>query len=90
MTICNPDQQYHKSNTVIWDCKYHVIFTPKYRRPILVNGLDIRFKELVLEKQDEYGYQVIEIETMPDHVHLLIYVSPEKAVRSVISSRRWL
>ncbi len=85
MKICNPEQRYQKLNTVIWDCKYHVIFTPKYRRPVLKDGIDTRFEELVLEKQDEFGYQVIEMEVMEDHVHLLLYISPDKPIRSTIS-----
>jgi putative transposase len=45
--------------------------TPKYRRKIFHPPLDTRLKELILEKQERYGYRVLGIEVMPDHVHLL-------------------
>jgi len=48
-----------------------VIFCPKYRRKILHPLLDTRLKELILEKQQRYGYRVLVMEVMPDHVHLL-------------------
>ena len=86
MKICNPEQRYQKTNTVVWDCKYHVIFTPKFRRPVLVDEVETRFKQLVLDKQEEYGYQVIEMEVMPDHVHMLLYISPDRAIRQVVSN----
>ena len=86
MKICNPEQRYKNLNTVVYDCKYHIIFTPKYRRPVLESPIDSRLKELILEKQDEYGYEIIEMEVMSDHVHLLISIPPDKAIRTLISN----
>jgi len=86
MKICNPEQRYKHLNTVVYDCKYHVIFTPKYRRSVLESPIDGRLKELILSKQEEYGYEIIEMEVMPDHVHLLISISPDRAIRTLISN----
>jgi putative transposase len=72
------EREYHTDGTYIYSCQYHVIFCPKYRRKVLVDGADVRLKELVLEKQVEYGFTVIEMEVMPDHVHLLIDINPKK------------
>lgn len=63
----------HRDRTILYSCKYH---GPKYRRKVLVPPIDGRIKEQILEKQDEYGYAVIEMEVMPDHVHLLLDVDP--------------
>ncbi len=60
----------------MFSCQYHVIFTPKYRRRVLINGIDERLKKLIREKEEDYGYKVIEMEIMPDHVHLLLDLKP--------------
>ena len=86
MKICNPEQRYKNLNTVVYDCKYHIIFTPKYRRSVLESPIDTRLKELILEKQEDYGYEIIEMEVMPDHVHLLISIQPDVNIRSMISN----
>ena len=86
MKICNPDQRYNKLNTVVYDCKYHIIFTPKYRRSVLETPIDARLKELIYAKQTDFGYEVIEMEVMLDHVHLLISIPPDKAIRTLISN----
>ena len=46
--------------------------------------MDGRIRELVLEKQAEYGYAVIEMEVMPDHVHLLLDVDPRIGIDAVV------
>ena len=86
MKICNPEQRYKNLNTVVYDCKYHIIFTPKYRRSVLETPIDSRLKELILEKQEDYGYEIIEMEVMPNHVHLLISIQPDVNIRSMISN----
>ncbi len=59
---------------LVFSCQYHVIFATKYRRKVLTNGIDNKLKELL--KENEYGCKIIEIEVMPDHVHLLIDLKP--------------
>lgn len=86
MNIENSSQKKYKSNnTIVYSCQYHVIFCPKYRRKVLVNGVDKRLKELILEKQEQFGYEIIEMEIMSDHVHLLIDVNPQVGIMKVIS-----
>ncbi|MCB1972523.1 MAG: IS200/IS605 family transposase [Geminicoccaceae bacterium] len=84
MKIQRPEKGYTTDHSIVYSCQYHVIWCPKYRRPVLVNGVDMRLKELILEKQDEYGYRIIEMEVMPDHVHLLIDSDPRFATNSVV------
>jgi putative transposase len=85
MEVSNPHKQYHSDGDSIYSCIYHIIFCPKYRRSVLTDGIDKRLKELVLQKQDEYGYSVVEQEVMPDHVHLLLDVNPKIGVYHVVS-----
>ncbi|OWP56218.1 MAG: IS200/IS605 family transposase, partial [Thermoplasmatales archaeon B_DKE] len=49
------------------------------------DGIDTRLRELILEKQDEYEYRVLEMEIMPDHVHLLMDVNPKLGVYYVVN-----
>lgn len=78
MNIAEPTKQYHHGTHAIYSCQYHVVWCPKYRRKVLVNGIDETLKQLILEKQNDYGYTIIEMEIMPDHVHLLIDTNPSK------------
>ena len=38
---------YHSNRNIVYSCKYHIVFCPKYRRKVLVNGVDVRLKELI-------------------------------------------
>jgi len=72
MEIKNPSKKYKTKYNLVYSCQYHVIFTPKYRRKVLTDNIAKRLKELILEKQTDFNYEVIEMEVMPDHVHLLL------------------
>lgn len=85
MEINNPTKIYECANHLIFSCQYHVVFTPKYRRKVLVNQTASKLKELILAKQTDFHFNLIEMEIMPDHVHLLISVNPKYGVYSVIS-----
>ena len=61
----------------MYSCKYHVVWCPKYRRPVLVNGVDGRLKDIIRETCAEIHAELIEMEVMPDHVHLLVEVDPQ-------------
>jgi len=85
MQLENPSREYHQNDKYVYSCQYHIIFCPKYRRRVLTDGIDDRLKELIIEKQEEYKYSIIEMEIMPDHVHLLVDVDPKMGVWSVVS-----
>lgn len=78
--------EYEKSDTWVYSCKYHIIWCPKYRRKVLVNGIDKRLKDLIIQWQDELQYKIIEIEVMPEHIHLLIHTTPDIAIPSLIKT----
>jgi len=85
MELQNSNKKYKSSNHLVYSCQYHVIFCPKYRRKVLTDGIDERLKELITEKQEEYGYEVLDMEVMPDHVHLLLDVDPKIGIYSVVT-----
>jgi putative transposase len=57
---------------------------PKYRRPVLVNGVDERLNRILLDTAKDRGSEVMEFEVMPDHVHLLTAVDPPYGVHRMI------
>ena len=79
--------EYKSNNNVVYSCKYHVVWCPKYRRKVLVGAVAERLKELIAQRCADIRADVLELEVMPDHVHLLIEVDPQyginKAVRSI-------
>ena len=85
MTIVSPHKKYNSDGKFVFSCQYHCIFCPKYRRKVLEEPIANRLKELVFEKQQEYGYEVIDIEVMPDHVHLLLSVNPKIGIYSAVT-----
>jgi putative transposase len=84
MIINNPNKKYKSTKTLVYSCQYHVIFSTKYRRRVLTEKIQKRLQNLVLEKQKEYDYEIIEMEIMEDHVHLLIDINPQKGVYKMI------
>lgn len=76
--------EYKSNNNVVYSCKYHVVWCPKYRRKVLENGIDDRLKELIEEICAESDIQIIEMEIMPDHVHLLIEVDPQYGIHRAV------
>ena len=76
---------YKTDHSIVYRCQYHVIWCPKFRRRILVPPIDTRLKELILEKQSAYGYEVLAMEVMPDHVHLLLDVDPRIGIHKIVS-----
>ena len=71
-------------NHTRWECKYHVVWIPKYRKKLLYGQLRQYlgqvFKELALSRECE----VLEGHMMPDHVHMLISIPPKYSVAQVI------
>lgn len=76
--------KYEKSTNVVYSCKYHIVWCPKYRRKVLVDGIDDRLKELLPTLAKEMETEIYELEVMPDHVHLLIEVPPSIGVNRAV------
>ena len=65
-----------------WMCKYHIVFTPKYRRKIVYNQYRESIKEIIKQLCSYRGVEIIEGHLMPDHVHLLLSIPPKMSVSS--------
>lgn len=76
--------RYKSNRNVVYSCKYHVVWCPKYRRPVLIDGVDDRLKEICHEVADELHFEIIEMEVMPDHVHMLLEVDPQLGIHRAV------
>lgn len=79
------DVRYQHNHGAVYSLKYHIVFCPKYRKPVLVNGIDIRFKELVKEKIESLGGNIEAMEVMPDYVHIFISIDPTEAPCRIVN-----
>lgn len=75
---------YKSNNNVFYSCKYHVVWCPKYRRKVLTGAVEPRLKELIFEAASEIDVEIIEMEIMPDHVHLLMEVDPQYGIHRAV------
>jgi putative transposase len=76
--------QYKSNNNVVYSCKYHVVWCPKYCRSVLVNGVDDRLKEIIQSVCTESRAEILELEVMPEHVHLLVEVDPQYGIHRLV------
>ncbi len=76
--------EYKSNRNVVYSCKYHVVWTPKFRRPVLIEGVDERLKTILQDVVDETRSELIEVEVMPDHVHLLVEVDPQFGIHKFV------
>ena len=72
------------NNTIAYNCHYHVVFCPKYRRKVLVNGIDERLKTILIETIEKWGQELVELEVMPDHVHLVVGCDPQFGIHRLV------
>ena len=77
--------KYRTTETIVYCCRYHIIFCPKYRRKVLREPIAERFKQIVISMQNEQNFYVLGMEVMPDHVHLLLDIDPTIGVNVVVA-----
>jgi len=67
-----------------WECKYHVVWIPKYRKKAIYGSLRKFLGEIFRELAEQKETKVIEGHLMPDHVHILLAIPPKYAVSQVV------
>ena len=72
------------NNNVVYRCHYHVVWCPKYRRNVIGGKVDVRLKEIIREVCAERDAPIEAIETMPDHVHLLVVCDPQYGIHRLV------
>lgn len=84
MAVYSEQMSYKSNRHVLYSCKYHVVFCPKYRRKVLVGSVEKRLKEIIYQVAKELDCEVLELEVMPDHVHILCEVDPQFGIHKFV------
>ncbi len=77
--------RYAKNAGAVHALKYHFVWCPKYRRPVLTPPVDSRLKELLAETAAEHGMSIQAMEVMPDHLHLVVEADPTLSVAEIVN-----
>jgi len=77
-------KDYQSQSHVKWECKYHIVWCPKYRRKKLYGKLRRRFAEITHDLCRQKGIEVIEGHAKPDPVHLCLSIPPKYSVSSIV------
>ena len=67
-----------------WECKYHIVFAPKYRRQSIYGELRKDIGRILRELCDRKGIEIIEAELCPDHIHMLLRIPPKFSVSEIM------
>ncbi len=67
-----------------WNCKYHVVFAPKYRRMVIYNQIKVDIGKILRKLCEQKGIEIIEAELCPDHIHMLIAIPPKFSVAQIM------
>ena len=68
----------------VYSLQYHLIWCTKYRKKVLVDGLDVECKKMLQALAEEYRFQILAMEVMPDHIHLLVNCKPQFFISDMI------
>lgn len=91
--INNNDLTYGRG--YVYSLQYHIVWCTKYRKQILQNGIDGEVKLMLEEIAEEYSFQILAMEVMPDHIHLLLDCKPQFRISDMVkimkgNTARWL
>ena len=67
-----------------WNCKYHIVFAPKYRRQIIYGKLKAEIGKILRKLCEQKGVEIIEAEACADHIHMLVSIPPKLSVAEFI------
>lgn len=76
--------QYKSNKNIVYSCKYHVVWCSKYRRPVLNESIQYRLLNIIQEICIELSVELIQVESMPDHIHLLLEVDPQFGIHKLV------
>ena len=77
-------EKFESLSHVRWDCKYHIVFIPKYRRKVIYGKLRSAIGRIIRDLCQQKGVEVLEGHAMPDHIHVCLKIPPKYAVSQVI------
>jgi len=65
-----------------WDCKYHIVFAPKYRRQVIYGKIKKDIGQILRKLCEWKGVEILEAEACPDHIHMLVCIPPKLSISS--------
>jgi len=77
--------RYSKNAGAVFSLKLHIIWCPKYRRPVLTGNIETRLSGLLYDKAAELEMTIHSLEIMPDHVHMFIEFDPRRGVAEIVN-----
>ncbi|MBE9498686.1 IS200/IS605 family transposase [Streptomyces sp. GKU 257-1] len=76
------------NRNVTFQCAFHIVWCPKYRRRVLEGRIEQCLKQIVREVIEEKGAWLVELEVMPDHIHMLVEVDPQYGVHRLVKAMK--
>ena len=67
-----------------WECKYHIVFAPKFRRKVIYGQIKADVGNILSMLCKRKGIEIIEAECMPDHVHMFVRIPPKYSVSQIV------
>lgn len=67
-----------------WNCKYHIVFAPKYRRRVIYGKIKVDIGKILRKLCEQKGVEIIEANLCPDHIHMLVSIPPKISVSSFV------
>ena len=67
-----------------WECKYHLVFAPKYRRQIIYGKLKVEVGKILRDLCERKGIEIIQAECCIDHIHMLVRIPPKYSVSEIM------
>ena len=67
-----------------WECKYHIVFAPKYRRQIIYGKIKLDIGQMLRKLCEYKGIEIIEAEACKDHIHMLVSIPPKYSVAQIM------
>lgn len=84
ITLSMTISKYKSNRNVVYSCKYHIVWCPKYRRSVLNDFVQRELKIIIEEVCGLRKSEILAVELMPDHVHLLVEVDPQYGIHKLI------
>ncbi|WP_207637585.1 IS200/IS605 family transposase, partial [Desulfotruncus alcoholivorax] len=76
----------NKANHCVYNINYHIVFCPKYRRKVINGKVEEIINQTVGKICESYGFSLIQMGTMPDHLHILLYAPPTVAPAEIVKT----
>ena len=67
-----------------WNCKYHIVFAPKYRRQVIYGKIKADIGQILRKLCQHKGIEIIEANACPDHIHMLVSIPPKYSVSQIM------